>query len=88
MITFLKTVLVILLVYMGIKFLLKFLKPYIMRFILKKAGKQFEQSFGANPFQQNPPDQKEGSISIDKMPSKKRKATSTVGEYVDYEEID
>ncbi len=59
-----------------------------MRFILKKAGTQFEQTFGANPFQQNPPEQQEGSISIDKMPSRKNKATSTVGEYVDYEEID
>ncbi len=87
MVTFLKTVLIILLVYMGLKFLLKFLKPYIMRFILKKAGKQFGQAFGANPFQTKP-ERKEGSVSIDKMPSKERNSRTTVGEYVDYEEID
>ena len=88
MITFLKTVLVILLVYLGLKFLMKLLKPYLMRYIAKKAGKQFEQAFGANPFQQPEPKQKEGNISIDKMPPNKRKSTTTVGEYVDYEEID
>jgi hypothetical protein len=88
MITFLKTVLIILLVYMGLKFLLKLLKPYLMRYIAKKAGKQFEQAFGANPFPQQEAREKEGSISIDKIPTQKRKATSTVGEYVDYEEID
>ncbi len=88
MITFLKTLLIILLVYLGVKFLFKLFKPYIMRFLLKKAGKQFERSFGANPFPQNDPPPKEGSVSIDKMPPEKRKATSTVGEYVDYEEID
>ncbi|WP_265200403.1 DUF4834 family protein [Aureitalea sp. L0-47] len=88
MITFLKTVLIILLVYLGVKFLFKLLKPYIVRFLMKKAGKQFERSFGANPFQEPEPTKKEGSVTIDKMPPKKRKATSTVGEYVDYEEID
>ncbi len=87
MATFLKTVLIVLLVYMGLKFLLKFLKPYIMRFILKKAGKQFEQAFGGNPFQSESK-RKEGSVSIDKMPLKEKDARTIVGEYVDYEEID
>jgi len=88
MITFLKTVLIILLVYLGVRVLFKLLKPYIVRYLMKKAGKHFERSFGADPFQQPEPTQKEGSVSIDKMPPKKRKATSAVGEYVDYEEID
>jgi hypothetical protein len=55
---------------------------------MKKAGAQFERSFGANPFQEAEPSKKEGSVTIDKMPPKKNKPTSTVGEYVDYEEID
>ena len=88
MITFLKTVLIILLVYLGLKFLFRLLKPYITRYLLKKAGKHFERSFGANPFQEQQSPKKEGSVSIDKMPPKKKKATTTVGEYVDYEEID
>lgn len=88
MITFLKTVLILLLVYLGLKFLLKLLKPYLMRYITKKVGRQFEQQFGSNPFQGPEPKAKEGSVSIDKMPTKERNSRSTVGEYVDYEEID
>ena len=89
MISFLKTVLIILLVYLGLKFLLKLLKPYIFSYMTKKVGKQFEKQFGANPFgAEDPKPQKEGSISIDKMPPKKEASGSTVGEYVDYEEID
>ena len=85
--TFLKTILILLLVYFGLKILLKLLKPYIVRYIAKRAGKHFEKQFGANPFQQTP-NQKEGEVSIDKMPTQKRRTTTTVGEYVDYEEID
>jgi hypothetical protein len=88
MLTFLKTVLVILLVYLGLKFLLKLLKPYIMRYIARKVGSQFEKSFGSNPFPPQEPKTKEGSVSIDKMPPKQRNSRTTVGEYVDYEEID
>lgn len=85
--TFLKTILILLLVYFGLRILLKLLRPYIMRYIAKKAGKHFEKSFGANPFD-TPPDTKEGEVSIDRMPSKKSKTSTTVGDYVDYEEID
>ncbi|MCW8980915.1 MULTISPECIES: DUF4834 family protein [Altibacter] len=87
MITFLKTVLIILLVYFGLKFLIRLLTPYIMRYIAKKAGQRFEQAFGNNPFDAQEK-KKDGSITIDKMPSSRNKSKSTVGEYVDYEEID
>ncbi len=58
-----------------------------MRYLAKKAGQKFEKAFG-NASHQSHKAQKEGSISIDKMPSAKNKTKSTVGEYVDYEEID
>ncbi|MAP54484.1 MAG: DUF4834 domain-containing protein [Altibacter sp.] len=85
--TFIKTILIILLVYFGLKFLIRLLTPYIMRYIAKKAGQQFEKAFGNNPFDA-PKQKKEGSITIDKMPSSRNKSKSPVGEYVDYEEID
>jgi hypothetical protein len=84
---FLKTILIILLVYFGLKFLLKLITPYLMRYIQKKAGEKFEQAFGNNPASSQKKE-KEGSIIIDKMPSEKNKSNSKVGEYVDYEEID
>lgn len=87
MMTLLKTVLIILLVYFGLKFLIKLIAPYVMRYIAKKAGEKFEKAF-RGPTQSNPEREKEGSITIDKVPTKGKKSKSTVGEYVDYEEID
>nr|WP_093142863.1 DUF4834 family protein [Ulvibacter litoralis] len=85
--TFLKTILIVLLVYYGLKFLLKLTGPYLMRYVTKKAGQKFEQAFGGAQNGTSQP-REEGSVIIDKMPSSKTKGTNTVGEYVDYEEID
>ena len=58
-----------------------------MRYVTKKAGQKFEQAFGANPpaSQQT---QKEGSVSIDKTPDPDMKSKNSVGEYVDFEEVE
>ena len=85
--TFLKTVLIILLVYYGLKFLLKLAAPYLMRYVTKKAGRKFEEAFGASPFQK-PEKTEEGKVSIDKMPITKKNNKNTVGEYVDFEDVE
>lgn len=85
--TFLKTILIVLLVYYGLKLLIRFATPYILRYISKKAGQQFEQFFG-NPAAPNNPSHEEGKITIDNIPSQKRSNDKKVGEYVDYEEVD
>lgn len=84
--TFIKTILIILLVYFALKFILKLATPYIMKYIQKKAGQKMEDIFGN---MQGAPTQKkeEGEITIDKMP-KKQATSKPVGEYVDYEELD
>lgn len=84
---FLKTLLIILLVYFGLKFLFKLVAPYLMRYLAKKTAQKFENAFGQSPFGQQQSDP-EGSVTIDGAPSTKSKSKSTVGEYVDYEEID
>jgi hypothetical protein len=58
-----------------------------MRYISKKAGQQFEQFFGNHP-NMNTKREREGSISIDKNPSKNTQSSKIVGEYVEYEEVD
>ncbi len=85
--TLLKTILIVLLVYYGLKLTIRLATPYILRYISKKAGQQFGQFFG-NP--ENPADspQKEGKVSIDAMPPKNRRSGKKVGEYVEYEEIE
>ncbi len=59
-------------------------------------GQRFEKSFGANPFGDSPFQQttntknakKEGKVTIDKDAPNTRKTSKTVGEYVDFEEVD
>ncbi|MCB0465830.1 MAG: DUF4834 family protein [Aequorivita sp.] len=85
--TFLKTILIVLLVYLGLKFLFRLATPYLMRYISKKAGQQFEQFFGNNSNMNNQREP-EGSITIDKNPSRNSQSNKNVGEYVEYEEVD
>ncbi len=87
MMTFLKTILIVLLVYFGLKFLIRLATPYLMRYISKKAGQQFEQFFGNQP---NATAEREpvGNITIDKNPSQNSRSSKKVGEYVEYEEVD
>lgn len=86
--TFLKTLLIILLVYYGVKIIFKFAKPYMMRYIAKKATERFGQAFGQNPYQTTSQKEKEGEISIDKSQANTKTSKSTVGDYVDFEELD
>lgn len=87
MMTFLKTILIVLLVYFGLKFLFRLATPYLMRYISKKAGQQFEQFFGNNSSMKSPVEE-EGSITIDKNPSQNSRSSKKVGEYVEYEEVE
>ncbi|NND62993.1 MAG: DUF4834 domain-containing protein [Flavobacteriaceae bacterium] len=85
--SFLKTVLIILLVYLGVKFLFRLLSPYLIRYITKKASQRFERAFQQGPFG-DPKPQNEGAVTIDKMPKSDKSDGHTVGEYVDFEEIE
>jgi hypothetical protein len=82
---FLRTILIILLVYYGIKVLSRILAPVFFKYVSKKAEQKFGQQFG--DFQSKRPPVKEGETTIDKMP-KTKASNKDVGEYVDYEEID
>jgi hypothetical protein len=86
--SFLETILTILLVYYALKIVLKFSKPYLMRYVAKKANERFGQAFGNDSF--NSPNQKqdEGEVTIDTSKANSKTSKSTVGEYVDFEEIE
>lgn len=87
MLTFLKTLLIIILVYYAVKFLFRLLLPFFLRYIAKKATQKMENSFYGS--QNNQSEQtKEGKITIDHLTKNKNKTKNPVGEYVDYEEID
>lgn len=83
---FLRTLLIILLVYYAIKFLSRLFAPLMVRYMSKK----MEERFGGQFKQQNQYEkkQKEGETIIDKMPKQESSSNKDVGEYIDYEEID
>ena len=84
---FLRTILIILLVYYGIKVLSRIFAPVLLRYVSKKAEQRFGQQF--NQYQQpKETKKKEGEVSIDKMPNQNKSSNKDIGEYVDYEEID
>ncbi len=83
---FVRMVLIILLIYFGIKILSRLFAPFLVKFVAKKAEQRFGDQFGQFR-QQQEKQKKEGEITIDKIP-KTRTSNKNVGDYVDYEEID
>jgi len=84
---FLKTLLIILLVYFALKFLIKLSWPYVLKYMTKKAGEKFAQSFGQNPFDTKAAKENEGDITIEHPAATTRKTNDSAGEYVDYEDV-
>jgi len=83
---FLRTILIILLVWYGIKILMRLFAPYLVRYMSKKMQERF--SGQAQPRQEERNHPKEGETIIDKIPERRQTSDKKVGEYVDYEEID
>lgn len=83
---FIRTILIILLVYYGLKILTRLFAPYAMRYMSRK----MQERFGGHFEQQQPRanQAKEGETLIDKMPERRPSSNKKVGEYIDYEEID
>ena len=80
----LNTILIIMLIYYGLKFIGKFLMPILFQKVVNNVEKKFNQQQG----QQNHNDTKEGETTIDKKPTQQKESNNNVGEYVDYEEVD
>ena len=79
----LKTILIMVLVYYALKLLIRYLGPYLLQYAAKKVGKRFERTFREAYGQDQ-----SGNVSVDKMPKKGKNSKNTLGEYVDYEELD
>lgn len=83
-----RTILIIMSIYFGIKILARLFTPFLVKFVAKKAEQRFGDQFGQ--FQGKRPQERakpEGEVTIDKMPNTKT-SNKDVGDYVDYEEID
>jgi hypothetical protein len=81
----LKTLFIILLVYLGLKYLLRLFGPFLVKKAAETIKKKAEQQYG---HQQPKSTVREGETSIDKAPDNSRQGKNSVGEYVDFEEIE
>ncbi|WP_421807337.1 DUF4834 family protein [Flagellimonas sp.] len=83
----LQTILIVILVYYGLKFLLKWLAPKLLNYAVKKTNERFNGQFGdRQDFDTAQP--KEGETIISKKPPRRSNSSKKVGEYIDFEEID
>lgn len=83
-----KTIIVIIIVYYLFKVVTRIFGPLFLKYLSKKAMQRFGGQFGdfQNQQRQQKP-QNEGETTIDKIPNRKT-SNNTVGEYVDYEEVE
>lgn len=75
----LKALLLILIIFYSVRFISRLLLPLFFRTMVKKASRNMRP---------NEPKRREGEVSIDKASKQKKQSNSSVGEYVDFEEID
>ena len=81
----LKTILFILLFYYAFKFLSRLFAPYLVKKATETMQKKAEQQFRGK---QRDSSVREGETIIDKKPRNQQQSNNSVGEYVDFEEID
>lgn len=81
----LKTLFVILFFYYAFKFISRLVAPFLMKKMAQTMQQRAEQQFGNRSYQS---DVKEGETVIDKKPRQHQESKKSVGEYVDFEEID
>ncbi len=78
----LRTILVILLIYYGFKMISRYLLPFFLKRFINNIQNR------ANQQHQNQPNVKVGETIIDKKPNTNNQSNNSVGEYVDYEEVE
>jgi len=82
---FLRTLLILVLIYYVVKFLFKLFAPYLLKKAVDKVQKNAEKQYRN---QQRETSVDEGKTVIDKKPENSKQSNNSVGEYVDFEEID
>ncbi len=80
----LKIILIILLIYYGLKIITRFLGPLLLTYITKKAGEKVQQHFQQHHQNATTTEPKD---TINKKQNRKS-TNKDVGEYIDFEEID
>ena len=85
---FLRTLLIILAIYYGLKIITRLAAPYLLKYFSTKMQNRYGGTYTYQNKQSQPQRPKEGETVIDKMPSQEQSSNSKVGEYIDFEEIE
>ncbi len=85
---FLRTVLIILLVYYLFKIVIKLCTPKLLNYAGKKVERHFKEKFDGFHQHQQEKSSAEGNVVFDRNTKKKSNSSKKVGEYIDFEEID
>jgi hypothetical protein len=81
----LQTILILILVYYGVKLLLKWLAPKLFNYAVKKTEQRFGDQFGNfQDFNKQP----KSDTQVNKKKRPKSNPSKKVGEYIDFEEIE
>lgn len=85
---FIKTILIILLVYFLLKILARWFAPKILNYAARKTEMHFKKKF--SEFQQGHSGREKqmGDVIIKEKPSKNSTTSENLGEYIDFEEIE
>lgn len=86
---FLRTILIILLVYYTLKLFAKWFGPRIFGYAARKTEKHFKEKFEQlQGYQNQEGNTNDGDISIDKKTVRTNKDSEQLGEFIDFEEIE
>ena len=84
----LKTILIILLVYYGLKIIAKWYGPKLFNYAARKTEEKFKERFGEFT-QQRPQDEEQiGDVTVKKKGTQRKTSKEPVGEYIEFEELD
>ncbi|ARV06280.1 DUF4834 domain-containing protein [Polaribacter sp. SA4-10] len=84
----LRTIFFIILFYYAFKFLARLFAPYLIKKAAETIKKKAEQQYGRQQQEQPKSTVEKGKTVIDKKPSSQQQGKNSVGEYVDFEEVD
>ena len=85
---FLRTLLIILIVYYSFRFLARIFAPLLLKKVVGNMQAKAKKHHQQKNQQTENSSSKEGETIIDKNPNSKTQGNNSVGEYVDFEEID
>ena len=85
---FLRTLLIILIVYYSFRFLARIFAPLLLKKVVGNMQAKAKKHHQQKNQQSENSSTKEGETIIDKNPNSKTQGNNSVGEYVDFEELD